>query len=197
MTDRGYGRDHYNFKGNHFELINDKYIGTDFRGEKFIIDQEDYEVVSQYTWTSAKGRDAKEGNYFCTRKSRRDGHQMMMLHNFIWTLHNGEIPNEKRVDHIDQCPWNCSLSNLRLASKAENSINTSLRANNRSGVTGVSWEQRKLGWRAYGNVDGKRIELGVYKDLHKAIFVRLKFEQEHYKEFAPQRHLFKEYGIEE
>lgn len=196
MVEQRYGKDHYNFKGNHFELMGDKYVGVDFKGDKFIVDKEDYEIVSQYTWTSAKGRDAKKGSYFCTRKSRRDGHKAMMLHNFIWITHNGEIPNGKRVDHIDKCPWNCSLSNLRLATKGENSINTNLRANNTSGITGVSWERRKQRWRAYGNVNGKRIELGVFQDLQEAVLTRLKFEQEFYQEFAPQRHLFKEYGIE-
>jgi len=37
--------------------------------------------------------------------------------------------------------------------------------------------------------------LGSYKNIENAIIARLKAEKNYFKEFAPQRHLFKEYKI--
>ena len=47
------------------------------------------------------------------------------------------------------------------------------------------------------NQDNKTKYLGTFIDKKDAIKCRLKAEKLYFKEFAPQRHLFKEYGIED
>ena len=41
----------------------------------------------------------------------------------------------------------------------------------------------------------KTIYLGGYNTEEEALIARLKAEKKYFKEFAPQKHLFKKYGI--
>lgn len=191
-------KDHPNFKGNQYQEKESYLIGVDSKGNTFYISKEDYNECSQHCWSGTSGRKSKNGAYFSARMSRKsvEGNKMKMLHNFIWELHNGKIPEGYRVDHINQKPWDCRYENLRLADKSLNSINTNLRISNTSGVTGVSLENRSKSWRAFINYKGKRIELGKRKDKDEAIRLRLIAELKYYRDAAPQRHLFEQYGIE-
>lgn len=63
-------------------------------------------------------------------------------------------------------------------------------------MTGVCFANREQNWRAFINYQGKRIELGRRKDKNEAIKLRLEAELKYCGETAPQRHLFKQYGIE-
>lgn len=193
-------KDHPNFKGNQYQEKENYFIGIDSKGNEFYISKEDYEECSKHCW---RGNDStswksKIGIYFSARMSRKslEGNKMKMLHNFIWELHNGKIPDGYRVDHINQKPWDCRYKNLRLADKSLNSINTDLRISNTSGVTGVCFANREQNWRAFINYQGKRIELGRRKNKNEAIKLRLEAELKYYGIDAPQRHLFKQYEIE-
>lgn len=46
-----------------------------------------------------------------------------VIHRVVWEVFNGEIPPGKEIDHIDTCPSNNDLSNLRLVTSKENSAN--------------------------------------------------------------------------
>jgi hypothetical protein len=46
-----------------------------------------------------------------------------VVHRVVWEVFNGEIPPDMEIDHIDTCPSNNDLSNLRLATSKENSAN--------------------------------------------------------------------------
>lgn len=130
------------------------------------------------------------------------------LHNYVTTTVKGEhmglhqlVMNTKGlnknivVDHIDRNGLNNRKSNLRVADKSINAINTDLRANNKSGVTGVSFSKRHNLWRSYISYDKKRIELGWYSNKDEAIVSRLNAEAEYYPDYPPQEHLFKKYNI--
>jgi hypothetical protein len=58
-------------------------------------------------------------------------------HRIIWEMHNGEIPPEKCIDHIDGDPSNNKISNLRCIDRFLNSRNMRMKSTNKSGVTGV------------------------------------------------------------
>ncbi len=191
---------HPNFKGNKWEEKEDCFIGIDAKGNRFKISKEDYEECSKYCWTGKdeSSRNPKNGLYFSARMSRKspEGHKMKMLHNFVWEKHNGKIPEGYLVDHIDRFPENNCINNLRLVDKSLNSLNSDIRKNNSSGVTGVSFYEKRQCWRAFINYGGKRYELGRRKNKEEAIKLRLKAELEYLGGFAPQRHLFEQYGIE-
>ena len=188
---------HPNFKGNPYKKVDENTLcGTDSKGNIFYIDKEDYELVSHYCWHGDTGRKTKNGLYFSARMSRNspEGHKLKMLHNFIWEAHNGSIPNNYMVDHINRSPSNCKLNNLRLANKALNAVNCGISTLNTSGIIGVNWNRAY--WRAYITVDKKQKFLGYYKNKEDAIQARLLAENKYFKDFAPQKYLFEQYGIE-
>ena len=45
------------------------------------------------------------------------------VHRVMWEVFNGEIPPRMEIDHIDTCPSNNDMSNLRLVTSKENSAN--------------------------------------------------------------------------
>jgi len=45
---------------------------------------------------------------------------MQYLHRLVWEAYIGEIPSHLEIEHIDQDPHNCHISNLKLVSREEN-----------------------------------------------------------------------------
>ena len=87
-------------------------------------------------------------------------------------------------------------SNLRPATKSEQSQNTGMFKNNTSGIKGVGWDKLHQKWRAYIGINHKTIYLGLFADKNDAIKTRLEAELKYFSDgFEPQRHLFAEYGI--
>ena len=199
-----FGKEHPNFKGNEWRIEGDVAIGTDGKGNEFLIDVADMEAASYHRWSGQdkSSRRALGGIYFCARMSRtaQTGNKMKMLQNFIWELHNGEIPDGYRVDHINTKPFDNRYSNLRLANKSVNAFNAE-RVNKVSncGIVGVMKTEDDAKYhagqyRAYISYGGKRHELGYYKNIDDAIIKRLRAELEYFGEICPNnRELYKEY----
>lgn len=106
--------------------------------------------------------------------------------NLIWMIHTGIMPN--MLDHIDHNPQNDDIENLREADHTENARNTEKRITNTSGTVGVNWNKSHKRWVARINGDnGKRIELGLFRDKENAISARkaaeimLKYHENHGK----------------
>ena len=74
----------------------------------------------------------------------------VLIHRIIWTLVNGDIPDNFIIDHIDGNGLNNKIENLRMISQGDNCRNRNKAINNTSGETGVFRfnEQGVLGWRA-------------------------------------------------
>ena len=149
------------------------------RGEKSLVDDEDFERLSQHRWYAIQGRTTV---YAQGAIRQPDGRiKSVGMHRFIM----GE-PVGMEVDHIDGDGLNNQQSNLRVASTAENQRNrTGINRNNRSGVRGVFWVKREGRWRAQICVDGKNIGLGDFAEFGEAVIARRQGELDHFGEFAP------------
>lgn len=88
----------------------------------------------------------------------------------------------ERLDHKDRNGHNNSIDNLREATVAQNSANTTVRKNNRLGVKGV----RKRGniYEARISKNGKEFVLGYYKSAEVAGIAYLNALKEQHGEFA-------------
>ncbi len=66
------------------------------------------------------------------------GSKMTFAHRVIWEMHNGPLPDGWEIDHINGVKSDNRIENLRLADRFLNCKNAKKRADNKSGVTGVS-----------------------------------------------------------
>jgi hypothetical protein len=151
-------------------------------GNEFFFDAEDYEKIKQYCWYES----VDNHGYHCM--STWDGQlkKHIKLHSLI---------ADKECDHIDRNPLNNRRLNLRRATHQENSRNQSKSTKNTSGVVGVSWYKRYNKWVAYIKTD-KQNTLGYFDNKDDAIRARLNAEVKYFGEFAPQRNLYEQYGIQ-
>ena len=73
------------------------------------------------------------------------------VHRVIWEMHNGPIPVDMIVDHINGKPLDNRLCNLRMTTQETNARNRRKASNNTSGIQGVRYMEHKGGqyWTAY------------------------------------------------
>jgi hypothetical protein len=104
----------------------------------------------------------------------------------------------KGYDHIDHNPFNNVRSNLRPCTQHQNTCNGKLGKNNTTGITGVQYctVTPQKPWRARIMFNRKEIYLGCYATFEDAVKARLEAEQKYFGEFAPQKHLYAQYGIQ-
>lgn len=98
-------------------------------------------------------------------------------------------------DHADKNKLNNRRENLRPCTQQENIRNRPINKNNTSGFTGVTWDKALKKWDVKIWVDKKCKRLGRFTNKESAIRARLEAESKYFGEFAPQRHLFAEYEI--
>jgi len=149
-----------------------------------IIDFDDYELVKDYYWWTNK-------NYGMT--THKDTKNMLQLHRLIMNVTDKKVS----IDHINRNPLDNRKENLRIVTHIQNMQNSGIRKNNSSGFTGVRKRDENETWRASIRYNKKEVRLGTFQTKEEAIIARLKAENEYFKEFAPQKHLFKQYGIGE
>lgn len=130
-----------------------------------------------------------------------------------WTLCNGYIHNNKIgglhrlimyckndnlvVDHINHNGLDNRKCNLRICTPQENNINISIPTTNTTGIIGLFYDNKYDKWTPNIGLNGQVLFLGRYDNKEDAIKERLKAEVVYFGEYAPQKHLFKEYGIDE
>lgn len=111
-------------------------------------------------------------------------YKRMAAHHVIWSMLGRVIPKGMVIDHIDNNPWNNSLSNLRLATRSQNNMNRSMDSRNKSGFKGVSWSKECNKWVAQIGANKKHYHLGVFDDPQKAHEAYVDAAKRLHKEFA-------------
>jgi hypothetical protein len=148
----------------------------------FYFDMEDYDKIKNITWYE---KIRKNGFRRLAGTDRATGTQILMHRYLGYAWH----------DHADKNELNNRRYNLRPATKQENARNHNKQRNNISGDTGVCQRKKTGLWIAYLAINRKNIGLGNYRNKEDAIKARLEAEAKYFGEFAPQKHLFKEYNI--
>lgn len=144
--------------------------------EEIYFDLEDADEILQHSW----GVDS-QGYAIATINGKK-----VKMHTFLGYPYH---------DHHNRNKLDNRKENLVKCTTSENNLNKTKQSNNTSGFIGVSWHKQLGKWRARVNVNKKEIPLGLFDKLHDAVKARLVAEKKYYGEFAPQRHLFEEYGI--
>lgn len=151
-------------------------------GGQFYFDMDDYDKIKDIAWYE---KIRKDGFKKVAGTDRSTGKQVLMhtILGFKW------------CEHKDRNELNNRKYNLRSATNQENARNHNKQRNNTSGFIGVCFHKTYGTWRAYIMIDKKNINLGSFSNKQDAICARLRAEQRYFGEFAPQKHLFNEYGI--
>lgn len=133
-----------------------------------LVDIDKIEELKKYRWYLNPNKYA-ETNW--------DG-KRLLLHRLIVNC-----PNNLQVDHINRCRLDCRIANLRICSKQENNLNTSIRIDSKSQIRGVY--QVKAKWVAYIGFNKKKIHIGTFETKEEAIIARKIKEKELFGNFAP------------
>lgn len=104
-------------------------------------------------------------------------------HRLAWLMYTGSWPS-KHLDHINGQKTDNRIENLRECSDAQNQQNRGKQANNTSGVQGVCWHKQAKKWHARIEVDGKRINLGLFDTVDEAAQARAAAKAQYHK-FQP------------
>jgi len=131
------------------------------RDKVALIDDEDFSLVTRYTW-----RAVSMGNmWYAHSGDSRDG-DFVTMHQLIF----GDLPGFE-IDHKDRDGLNNQRYNLRHATHAQNNANKPAQSNNNSGYKGVSWHRKARKWMAQLNVNGQHFYLGLHDTPKQAALV--------------------------
>jgi hypothetical protein len=167
-------------KYNTYDLSGKYGIGwTTNTNKEFYFDLEDYDKIKHYCWSE----DYYKGYSSVKTTINKKGVRMHCLLGY------------KNYDHINRNALDNRRENLRIATHQENMMNCSIRKDNSSGVIGVCLIIKTNKWSSQIQINNKHIRLGCFDNKEDAIKSRLEAEAKYFGEFAPQRHLFEEYGI--
>jgi len=122
-----------------------------------MVDDSDFEFLSQWKWSYASGY------------AQRNQSSVSGARNGI-KMHQAIIPTRKglEVDHIDGNSLNNQRSNLRVCTHAQNCRNQKLRCDSRTGVKGVDFHKKTGKYRARVTVKYQVINLGLFETLEEA-----------------------------
>ena len=101
----------------------------------------------------------------------------LFAHRAAWSIHYG-TPPQHNIDHIDGCPTNNAINNLRDVTQAVNVRNRAISPTaNNTGVMGVCFSSGKQKWHARIRHDGTHYHLGYFDDFSRAVEARLEAEK--------------------
>ena len=100
------------------------------------------------------------------------------VHRLAWFISNGVIPTGE-IDHINQNRADNRISNLRDVPKQINQRNGTMKSNNTSGITGVTWLKDCQKWGAQAHMNGKHYKIGRFNDISAAESAVKEFRSKH------------------
>lgn len=146
------------------------------RGKFAIVDDDDYECLSKLKWRCS------HSGYAVRNVWMGDKYEMLWMHLFIMPH-----PEVMETDHINLNRLDNRRSNLRICTPAQNHFNKKAQSNSKSGIRGVSWNNRLSKWVVHICKNRKVFHLGVFSDLNDAVKAYDQKAKELYGEFyTPQ-----------
>jgi len=146
------------------------------KGYVSIVDDEDYEWLSQWKWCAAVD---KSGTVYAARASPTENgkQKTTRMHRVIMNA-----PPDKFVDHRDGNALDNRKQNLRICTNAENTRNQGKKKNNTTGFCGVF--RNGKGFIAKLQINGKRLSFGTYSTPEDAAIAYDQAALIHHGEFA-------------
>lgn len=123
-----------------------------------LVDNEDFERVSQFKWHSLK---ESWGTRYAVRVEVTNGaRETILMHKFILGVGKGQMVEHRGVrSGLDN-----QRKNLRLCTPSQNQAGRKIGENNTTGYKGVIWRKDKGFYYAQIYQDGERFYLGSHDD---------------------------------
>lgn len=118
-----------------------------------MLTKEEYEMLFEISpespsWlkrkSNGKNLKRKEGGYYCVSVNGK----LYRIHRIIMTM-LGQPIEGKLIDHIDRDKLNNNPNNLRVVTNVENARNCKMWSSNKTGITGVSFNETRDGVWSY------------------------------------------------
>lgn len=145
------------------------------QGRVALVDDEDYEYLSQWKWYAKNGR----GDLFYAYRAiyNKGVQTLIKMHRLIM-----EAPSDMEVDHIDRNGLNNQKHNLRICTHHQNQYNKGAHEGGTSKYNGVCYMK---GWYvAQISISGKRKFIGRFSSEIDAAIAYDKMARKIYGEFA-------------
>ena len=132
-----------------------------------LVDTDDYDWLSKFSWTLNQGRHAQRNGIY--------------MHREILGLARGD---KREVDHKNGNGLDNRRANLRIATRSENMLNRAGANRTYAGKApsskfrGVCWNAGREKWMAYCSIEGVRYHLGYYESEKEAAEIVQKFRKE-------------------
>lgn len=145
------------------------------KGQVAIIDDDDFWELAQWKWNI--------GGSGYAERTRRVGEQWhtMIIRMHCWIM---RPPKKMEVDHINGNKLDNRRENLRVITSSQNKMNQGVRKNNKLGVKGIYFHEKRKRFIAQIQANGKSFHLGYFVDLESAKAAYSKAVMEHHGEFA-------------
>jgi hypothetical protein len=124
-------------------------------GKSVMVDAADFEWLSRYRWRTTGGTKG----YVHTRIKEKT----VYMHRLIMNPPAGRV-----VDHANGNVWDNRRRNLRVCTRAQNSMNSRGRSGTSSIFKGVCWDRQARKWNAVIGCGGKTIYIGSFDDEAEA-----------------------------
>lgn len=99
--------------------------------------------------------------------------ERIVAHWVVWAMHHNSWHDQSlEIDHENLDGTDNRISNLRLATRAQNGHNKNPPSNNISGRKGVSWHKRGAKWQVKLGFNGEQYYLGLFSSFEEAVIVR-------------------------
>lgn len=142
-------------------LVNSKKYGT----KEVLIDTEKIEEVSRIFWHVARMYDG----YFAVVGWDKQLQKEVSLHRYLMNY-----PDNIIIDHINRNPLDNRITNLRYATRSENSLNSTVQKNSFTGYKGIRLRENGK-YQARITFNKRTMSLGHYNTLEEAIKARKEF----------------------
>jgi len=126
-----------------------------------------------FLWSNPITNSLKSGDIAGTKN--KEGYIKININNKIYSAHRlawlyfyEKFP-KNYIDHINGIKNDNRICNLRDVTSKESAKNKSIRNNNTSGFTGVSFSKANKKWKAQICIKGKQTNLGYFKNKEDAI----------------------------
>ncbi len=143
-------------------------------GKVAIVDNEDFEFLSQWKWRFHKGYADRNFNYAGGKR------KCMLMHRVI-----AMTPDGMETDHINGNKLDNRRCNLRVCYRSENRFNQGkYNGDHHSQYKGVTWHKTWRKWQAQIRIDGKTKFLGKFDSEIAAALAFNEIAKQYHGEFA-------------